>query len=139
MNLLREYPEKIYLGLDKENQEVYMEAPKWSCDWYWSFGYIHSKDYFTHLNCLGGGNLYSNIIKFFNEFVIKYNYDLWQFCELVQTIYTLKRTAELLHRGGSHYAPNPCQELLKNSEFTNHINEVLIPELVDKMYGVLGV
>lgn len=139
MQLLREYPEKLYLGLDKENQEVYTEIPRWSCDWYWSFGYLESKDYLTHLNCLGEGNLYNNIKEFFNEFVIEDNHDLWQFCELVQSIYTLKRTTELLHRGGSHYASNPCQESLKNPDFVNQINKELIPELVDRMYGVLGV
>lgn len=139
MNLLRDYPEKIYLGLDKENQEVYMEAPKWSCDWFWSFGYIHGKDYFTHLKHLGADNLYNNIREFFNEFVIEDNNELWQFCELVQSIYTLKRMAEFLHRGGSYYASNPCQESLKNPDFVNQINKELIPELVDKMYGVLGV
>lgn len=76
MNLLREYPEKVYLGLDKENQRVYMEVPKWSCDWYWSFGYIISKDYFIHLGWLGDDNVYNNIREFFNEFVIEDNNDL---------------------------------------------------------------
>ena len=64
---------------------------------------------------------------------------LWTFCEVVQTIYHLRETAEVLGRGGSHYTTNPCADLIKNPDEVKRINEVLIPKLIDEMYIALGV
>lgn len=137
MQLLRTYPEKVSLGINRDGQEVFMKKPEWSCEWYWSFGQIKSKDTHTQLRWLGDSCLYNNINDYFSQFNLS-GKQLWTFCELVESIYTLKKTAELFHRGGSHITTNPLREQLINKDWTNHINEVLIPNQIDELYKVLG-
>lgn len=134
MQLLREYPEKLYLGKNQDGEEIYMSRPSWNFDWYWGFGYIGNK----HLDSLGEGNLFNNIKIYFQYFTLT-DKELWIFCEIVKTIYTLRDTAELVNRGGSRYTNNPCKELLTKPDWYNEINNVLIPKLIDEMYQVLKV
>lgn len=137
--LLNDYPKKLYLGSNADNGGIYMSRPSWDCDWYWGFGYIGNRNLHTHLNCLGKSNLYDNLKNYFNqEFIIKEDKDIWQFAEVVMTIYQLRKTAELFHRGGSHYTTNPQQQLLINPEWEQHINCVLIPQQIDAMYQILA-
>ena len=28
------------LGINQENEKVWLEKPSWDCDWYWGFGYV---------------------------------------------------------------------------------------------------
>ena len=57
--------------------------------------------------------------------------------ELAKTIYTLKETAEVLGRGGSHITTNPLRELLTDETMVKHINEELIPKLWEEMRKIL--
>lgn len=138
MQLLRDYPEKLYIGKNQDNEKIFLTRPNWDFDWYWGFGYIGNKDLHTHLNILGNLNLFDNIKHYFQSFILT-DKELWVFCELVQTIYHLRTLAEVYHRGGSHYTQNPCQKDLLNPEQYQHINAVLIPKLIDEMYKVLKV
>lgn len=137
MKLLRDYPNRVSLGFNHEGQEVFMKKPEWDCDWYWSFGHIMTDDEYTQLKWLGDSCLYNNINNYFSQFILPRK-ELWTFCELVKSIYTLKEGAELFYLGGSHISHNPLQEQLMNKDWTNHINEVLIPNQIDEVYKVLG-
>lgn len=137
MQLLREYPNKVSLGFNRDGQQVFMTKPEWSCDWYWSFGWLSSKDTHTQLKWLGDSCLYNNINDYFSPFALS-DKARWTFCELVESIYTLKQSAELFYLGGSHISRNPLQHQLINKDWANHINEVLIPNQIDEVYKVLG-
>lgn len=144
--LLREYPEQVYLGKYK-GEDVYLARPSWDCDWYWGFGYVQNKYLHTHLDsmCMVNDrlvNLWDGLthhIKGGKVHAMHLRKKLWTFCEVVQTIYHLKKTAEVLGRGGSHYTTNPCADLIRNPDEVKRINEVLIPKLIDEMYVALGV
>lgn len=54
---------------------------------------------------------------------------LWTLCELMATFYTLKETAEVLGRGGSHYTENPCASVIQNKAERDRINSVVLPAI----------
>lgn len=138
MKLLRDYPEKILIGKNQENESIYFYRPSWNCIWYWGFGYIGNNRLHTHLDLLGKNNLYENIKDYFSEFILQ-DKDIWLFCEYVMTVYTLRSYSEVIHRGGSHYSNNPCKDVIKNPDEYKRINSELIPLLIDEIYKLLGV
>ena len=37
------FGKQIYLiGINREGEKVFLEAPSWDCDWYWGFGYLET-------------------------------------------------------------------------------------------------
>lgn len=149
--LLREYPMYFTLGSAEElDGEVQLVRPSWECGWYWSFGLLQRWDakkrdieFSAHLdselNDYPGHWFDAMKAMFGASLVITDDKVLWRFCEVVRTIYTLKETAEVLGRGGSHYAANPCEALIKNEDEVHRINYEVIPALIDEMYKCLGV
>jgi hypothetical protein len=141
MSLYIEGKDKILLGKDKQTGEnIYLSKPTWDCGWYWSFGYLGNKNCHYHLNGYANGrniNMYDALIADYdlNE-TIKAN--LWVFCEVVKTIYSLKEAAEVLGRGGSHYTTNPFQALIKDVEYTKHLNEKVLPEVMQGFWGMFS-
>jgi len=120
-----------------DGENIFLYAPSWDCDWYWGFGYLGNKNCHYHLDGLKEkGNLYEQLKLHFDELYIKEE-NLWEFCELVQTAYTLRQTAEVLGRGGSHYTNNPCKEVIKNKEETDRINNIVLPSIFEALYKTL--
>ena len=144
--LLRDYPEHVYLG-KLYGKNVYLARPSWDCGWYWGFGYVQNKKLHTHLKTMCNVenhtvNLWDGLQHHIKGGKIERMHvqdKLWTFCEVVQTIYHLRETAEVLGRGDSNYTTNPCADLIKNPDEVKRINEVLIPKLIDEMYIALGV
>lgn len=157
MKLLREYPERVFMGVPCHGggRVIYLRRPTWDCDvWGWQFGVLLNRRSYYHLNTLPEqGNLYDQLVKHFpadvqgpadegrlgavNEMVKRGT--LWTFCEVVKMTYALIDAADVLWRGGAHYAKNPCADLIKSPRETRRINEILIPHLIDAMYVALGV
>ena len=137
MKALREYAKKIYLGT-VNGEKIYLSAPSWDCGWYWGFGYLGNNNCHYHVDGLRKDvNLYDGFKKHFgNSFVIKES-DIWVFAELFQTFYSLRETAELLGRGGSHLTTNPCSEIIINKSETERINNVVLPAIFDEIYKVI--
>lgn len=80
-------------------------------------------------------NMWDAMKSFFDEGTLTLSEkDLWTFCELVQTFYTLKKTAELYLRGGANYTTNPLRDVLKNEAEYGRINKVLLPQVFDEIY-----
>lgn len=137
--LLKKYPEKILLGY-VSLKPIYLYIPKWDCNWYWGFGYIGNNNCHYHLSLDDyNTNLYDAIKLHFdkNSFRIKEDKDIWVFCEIVKTIYLLRKISELYYRGSSNYTNNPYKELLQNLEEYENINYNIIPTLIDGMYQIL--
>ena len=153
--LLREYPEYVKLGTSTEfDGDVFIVRPKWDCGWYWGFGYLErwnqrkgDIDFHTHIDHEFGINKDGRRVNWYEGMqevldqgdVFENDKQRWQFLEIVKTIYNLKMTAEVLGRGGSHYAANPLSEEIKHHNEVRRINNYVIPKLIDKMYVVLGV
>ncbi len=133
------YP-KIFMGRNENNSRIYLTPPSWDCDWYWGFGYLGNSRCHYHVDGLTTQNLnlFDGIKKHFGDsFVLKTDADIWKFCELMQTFYSLKEAAEILGRGGSNYTSNPCAELIKNPDEVTRINQVLLPAIFAEIYKLL--
>ena len=86
---------------------------------------------------MGSSNIYDNIKEFIPNVKLS-DTNLWKFCELAESIYTLKKSAELFHRGGIHFVYNTnYKEIMQNKERYGYINYVIIPTLIDELYKVL--
>lgn len=128
------YP-RVFLGTSIEGQRIYLAPPSWDCNWYWGWGYIGNSNLHYHLRSLfKDTNMRDGIKAHFKTFAVNNDKDLWTFCELVRTFYHLRETSDVLTRGGSHYARNPCQELIKDTDYAKHINTVLIPAIFAETY-----
>jgi hypothetical protein len=82
-------------------------------------------------------NLFDGFKKHFGSSLIVRDSQLWKLTELFKTFYTLKETAEVLGRGGSHYTSNPCENVIKNPEEVKRINEVVLPAIFEAIYKIL--
>lgn len=135
------FTSKVLLG-KVDNENIYLSPPSWNCSWYWGFGYLGNKGCYYHvdgLNRYENINLFDAFKKHFDKgtFIVKSDKDLWTLCELFETFYTLKETAEVLGRGGSYYTTNPCKDLIVNQDEVNRINEVILPAIFDEIYLIL--
>ncbi len=139
--------EKVLLGKNKDGKSTYITKPKWNCDWYWSFGYLGNSNCHYHLESYARNpinysdyrneNMYNCLLLDY-ELSDKIKENLWQFCELAKTIYSLKETAEVLGRGGSYYTTNPCQDVIKDTEYTKHLNDVVLPKVMQTFWDLIG-
>lgn len=139
MKTLSEYPEKMLLGYNN-NEPIYLSAPSWDCGWYWRFGYLGNQSCHYNVNGLAEGkniNMYDAFIKHFGNTLTVRRSQLWTLCELFKTFYTLKETAEVLGRGGSHYTTNPCKDLIINVDEVARINNVVLPQIFEEIYKIL--
>lgn len=132
--------DKVFFGVRKsDNVGVFITKPQWACDWYWAMGYLGNKNEHYHLENYDNGrntNMYDALKE---DYVLseKIEKNLWVFCELMTTAYTLKKVAEVYHLGGSHYTENPVIDLLKNPDENKRLNEVVLPALFEKVQNIV--
>ena len=149
---------KHFFGIRKsDNAGIYLSGPSWDCGWYWSFGYLGNKDEHYHLdNYQAKDHLFKledGSFKYLTEKrnesmfdCLKTDYELckslkddtnlWKFCELAKTAYTLKETAAVLGRGGSHYTKNPCKDIITNAAEVDRINTEVLPAIFEEIEGI---
>jgi len=131
---------KVFFGIHKESKErVFITKPTWDCGWYWSFGYLGNKDWYYHLKGYTNGrniNMYDALMADY-ELNPTIERNLWTFCELAETIYTLGESAEIFKRGGSHYTNNPCAELIKKPDWVDEINNVILPQTMQTLWDLI--
>ena len=126
---------KVLMGKNSDGKNEYLAEPSWDCGWYWGFGYLQNKDIHHHVDMLNKDkNMYDALIEYYGDSLTLKDNELWVFCELMKTFYTLKDTAEVLGRGGSHYTTNPIAKLIINKDETKRINEIVLPALFDEIY-----
>lgn len=139
------FGKKVYLlGRGKGGCHYWLEEPSWSCDWYWGFGHvetytcdgnpsisrdINSLQHFDSLFLEGPKDCYSMFTEFFEETPLTEK-EIWQLLELMQTFYTLEKTAETFVRGGSHITENQFKNIIKNEHHAKELNAVVIPPIV---------
>lgn len=139
MQTLSNYPAKIFIGTNND-EKIYLSAPSWDCGWYWGFGYLGNKNCHYHVDGLNRNeniNLFDAFKKHFGTSLVVRDSQLWTLCELFKTFYTLKETAEVLGRGGSHFTKNPCSELITNKDEVVRINNTVLPAIFEEIYKIL--
>jgi len=144
----------IYLlGSFNNGERFWLEAAKWSCDWYWGFGYIETytnnknpakaRDITSHqhyndlCSCrIDGENIdFLSENKNIKECVLTES-EQWQLSDLMQSFYRLKDTAEIMYSGNSGLTSNTSIDL-KDKELYTHINKVLMPKIFKAVYNLL--
>lgn len=126
----------IFFGTRKsDNKRIYLYNPSWDCNRYWGFGYLGNTKEHYHLRDYQNGrniNMHSALT---TDYTLNKNIEkeLWTFCELCETCYVLKKSAEVLGMGGSHYTKNPCEDIIKNEAEVKRINEVVLPAIFEEL------
>lgn len=129
---LTKWTERHYLGKRKEDgKRVYIAAPTWDCNWYWSFGYLEATGEHYHLRNFGNINWKDALERDYTLNVKLRGDNLWKFYELAKTAYGLRDAAEILGRGGSHVTDNPLAEVIKNKAEVDRINQIVLPQIFD--------
>ena len=140
--LKTKYGKHFLIGVDNDGVKHYLKEASWDCGWYWGFGYMHTfkaNDIGCHYHFDSFSketNLFDGVKNSFVECVLN-DCELWKLCELMKTFYTLKQTAEVLGRGGSHYTTNPCKDIIINLEEVERINKKVLPEIFKEIYKLL--
>lgn len=146
--------DKFYLlGKDKEGKKYWLQAPEWSCGWYWIFGCVdvlsnnrnpelsRDIDLHTHFHYLFLNNksqyakdLFENL---FVETPLNEN-EVYQLIDYMMSCYNLRTTAEILNRGYSHQTETAKIDVLKNEDLVNYINKTLLPAIFERINKLLG-
>ena len=148
-SMKKEISEKLgkrFLLGTKDGEKHYLVAPSWDCGWYWGYGYVQTYNkrkndvelhqHFDGLFFKSSKNGYDAFKEFFDDMTVS-DKELWTLIELMRTIYTLKETAEILGRGGSHYTTNPCKDIIINIEEVERINKIVLPALFEQVEKLL--
>ena len=123
----------IYLlGVDENNENVWLEAPSWDCGWYWGFGYVER--YTNNQNPSKVIDITSHThinSEFVNEGgTINLNKGL------IKTTYT-KNEGERLNILFTRFYT--LKELArKEKEKAKQINENMIPKITDEIIKILS-
>lgn len=150
--------DRVFLGTHKgTNEKIYLSKPSFDCEWYWGFGYLGNKDCHYHLSDYDNKDrlLYNDSeetvlvtekrnINMYDALLADYNLspaiekNLWVFCELALSIYTLKDCAELFSQGGSHMTTNPDRSKLKSTTMYDRLTYDLIPMQCQTLWDLIG-
>lgn len=145
--------DKLFFGTRKEDgSTIYITKPSFDCGRYWSFGYLGNSSEHYHLSSYQKKQHYLKLadgtyklltekrnINMFDALLFDYDLsakikaNLWSFCEQAETIYNLKKVAEIAHIGGSHYTTHPLKNLLKGFD-GGQIKSVLLPQLLQRFW-----
>ena len=152
-------PDKVFFGTNKDTKErIYISKPTFDCDWYWSFGYLGNRNCHYHLDgyakqdnfiAKDSDGKYHSLTVVRNicmhdalladyELSDRIKANLWKFCELALTIYTLKEAAGIYHIGGSHQTTNPCKDLLKDDAKYKELVETTLPVLLQTFWDLVA-
>lgn len=136
-----------YLLGKRDNKKVWLVQGSFDCGWYWGVGYVQvfNRNYsdiveHTHFDSLFfnkrqfSGDVFR---QYFDEIVLS-DKEVYTLMELMKTIYTMRDYSDTIYTGGAHITNNLVSDLIKNDVEYKRINEVVIPELLNKVYELLG-
>lgn len=115
--------EKILLGRNNVDGNIYLSKHSWDCGWYWGFGYLGNKNMHFHMeNFLRNGpDLYVPIEKFLTETKIT-QHEWWVILDLFKQAYALKHCAEVYRVGGHLTTAKGVTDLIRDLEKAKAIN-----------------
>lgn len=145
---------KGYLLGVMDGDWIYLKPPSWDCGWYWGFGYLkyhrmNNKSYHIHTHF---DSVFFECSRYEStDWNSKSSYDrlcslerctltkdeIWKLLDYMKTFYTLRESAEVLGRGGSHYTSKANLDVIKNEEMVHTINHIMLPALfkeIEKLF-----
>lgn len=140
---LKKSNEEYYLlGVDQNNDKVYLKKATFDCDWYWGIGYIETfngneliaHNHFDYLFLKK--NIFNSFKEYFKETVLTEN-EIWQLLELMKTLYVAREYSDVLHMEGANISKNFNTKIIANKDEYERLNKKVIPELLEKVYKLL--
>jgi hypothetical protein len=150
-----------FLGINQENERVYLRLPSFDCGWYWGCGYIstysgyknteanfsmhtHFKGYIidkqeiynSEKQTFVSGEYKHHLNEVLKETVLN-DSESWVLSELIETMELLKSMLEFHHIGGTHKTENPLKDLFKDIDKYKQICEVLLPKVFVEIDRIL--
>jgi hypothetical protein len=65
----------------------------------------------------------------------------WELCELFKRFYTLRESADMFYRSGSHVSSSVLKSISQNEKedkiISDKINQVMIPKVTDRILEIL--
>lgn len=149
--VINKFGEHYLLGADADGTKYWLEKESWDCGWYWGLGYVHTFTNNSNPERSRDINSHSHFDSmFFKKNINGYDAfrqllvdtplsdeELWTLVELMRTAYTLKESAEVFGRGGSHYTTNPCADVIKTPGMVMKINDEMIPSIMEEVRKIL--
>lgn len=149
---INKFGKHYLLGINKDNDYVWLEKETWDCDWYWAAGYLHTytnnlnperaKDLAMHTHFdymfLRGSQCSRDMFKMYFKDTVLTDEEIWVLCDLMMTYYTLKKAAELFRNGYSHQTALAKIDKLQSPMTADMINKVLLPEVFKKIEQLLA-
>jgi hypothetical protein len=140
------------LGVDSEGTKYWLTEPEWACDWYWSFGLIHT---YTNNLCPERSqdimsldhwdNKFINTNKGYQETFQEFFYDsvldrdeLFLLTDYMKTFYTFKEMAEVCRHGYSWQTERAKIPELVKKDLEDEINRKFLPTLFKKIDVLLS-
>jgi hypothetical protein len=131
--------ERYYIGM-LCGERAYLVGPSWDCGWYWGVGYVQTKVSHRHFDglFLPGEDAWNYLSVLDSTPLIEKEW--WALRDLMRSIYTLKKAAELFHLGSSHLNIWSNETLAKGKKpfLAKRINERLLPELFDRVRALFA-
>jgi hypothetical protein len=126
--------EKLHLGRNKIDGDIYLSKHSWDCDWYYGFGYLGNKNTHFHMEQFlrNGPDLYSPIEKFLTETKITQP-EWWVILDMFKQAYALKHCAEVYQHGGHLSSNAGVTDILRSGEKAKALNEDL-GKLLDRTW-----
>ena len=121
------FGKNVYLiGVDLNDEKVFLEAPSWDCGWYWGFGYLER--YTNNRNILGSKDISSH--NHFTNFNIN-NCTLNEYTQLKSCVLSseglneLKTLMCLAIKLGNEASATKAKEYLNLSDIHKQIIDLL--------------
>lgn len=99
-----------------------IEKHKWSCDWYWGFGYIVNRNLHTHSSLFIKELLWSSNKDVFLNSIFKTDQQFWVFKDLLKQAYALQSASEVYKHGGCCITIKGITDVIKNQQRARWIN-----------------
>lgn len=135
------FGKKVYLLGVLDNEKIWLEEPKFDCEWYWGLGYVETYtprgddiSSHRHFDTLFTLDSFMDLESPFSQ------NEKYQIYELMKQLYTLRHYADMMHLGGAHITSRV--NALKSFEDSNkaeynRINQILIPKVWDELKAIL--
>ena len=140
-----------FIGKDSDGINYWLERHSFSCNWYYGFGYIETftnNDNPKRAKDINSHSHFDSMI--FNKPEMCYDvfkktfvenpfsdHEIWKLLEYMKTFYTIRKYSDLLYSGNSNISNNELRSLIQDKNEYDRINNVVLPELFNKIYEIM--
>jgi hypothetical protein len=117
---------KADAGTSADGENVWLTKHEWSCNWYWSFGWVGNKNchfHFDSLLCIkdGKGSVKYTASELFESTNIS-DKEWWVMRDLFVQSYALKKAAEVYRYGGHQSTVVGVTDLIRDDDMAKRLN-----------------